>query len=275
MSDTALDHPLIRAYLRELDGALASLPPQRAAELRDQIAEQLDEELPANPTDDDVADAIRRMGTPADLARDAGARPTLRSALRRRSWKFWASTGAVIAIAGVLIGLFVSIETAPVLYFDGSAGWWYPQDWKHEVDTEAGPSQQTMVLIRQHQRQGFFVQIFNNSGYTQTVLGYAPGSAESPGSDVAQLGISTGADRHYYPGDPTTQHYALPVSIPPGHSRYLRVLWTADICMSKGASQSIDQLTLRVRIGWITRTETINLLQSWAVEGTAQSSCDT
>ncbi len=74
MSDTALDHPLVRAYLRKLDEALASLPSERAAELRDQIAGHLEEELPPSATDDEVAGAIRRMGTPADLAREAGAR---------------------------------------------------------------------------------------------------------------------------------------------------------------------------------------------------------
>lgn len=275
MSDTALDHPLVRAYLRDLSGALASLTPLQAAELTDQIVAHLDEELQAGATDDEVAEAIRRLGSPADLAREAGARWTLRAALKRRSWKFWTALGAVIAVAGVLIGAYISIQTAPVLAVNGTEGWWFLRDAAHEVDTEAGPSQQTTVLIRQHQRQGFFVQIFNYSRYTQTVLGYAPGSAESPGNVIdAQLGISTAPDPHFYPGDPRTVHYALPVSIPPGQSRYLRVLWTADICMSKGASQSIDQLTLRVRIGWITRTETVDLLESWAVEGTAQSSCD-
>ncbi len=99
MNDTALDHPLVRAYLRKLDEALASLPSRRAAELRGQIAAHLAEELPPGATDDEVADAIRRVGTPADLAREAGARPrqTLRSVVRRHSWRFWTSFGGAVA----------------------------------------------------------------------------------------------------------------------------------------------------------------------------------
>jgi hypothetical protein len=275
MSDTALDHPLIRAYLQELTEALGSLPPERAAELREQIAAHLDDELPPGATDDEVAHAIRRMGTPADLAREAGARRTFRSVLRRRSRRFWTSAGLVMAVAGVLIGLLVSVETAPPLGWNGaSGGWWYPQDDKHEVDTEAGAAEQTTVPVRWHQEQGLLIQITNYSGYTQTVLGYSPGTAEGLDSDLgAHLGLSTDVDTHGYPGDPKKQRYALPVSIPPGHTRWLRVLWTSSACLGKGIIESIDQLTLHVRVGWITRTETISLGESWALEGTAHSTC--
>ena len=272
MTDAALDHPLVRAYLRQLTEALASLPPQRAAELRDQIAAHLAEELAPGASDAEVAGAIRRVGTPADLAREAGARRTLRSAIRRRSWKFWSATGAVIAAAGVLLGPLVSVQTAPVLAFNGaSGGWWYPQDQEHAVDTEAGAAEQSTVPVRIHQQQGLTVQITNYSGYTQTVRGYAAGSAESPGNEVAQLGISVRADEHGNPGDPRAVRYALPVSIPPGHTRWLRVLWTSE-CIT-AATVSIDHLTLRVRVGWITRTEVIDLGQAWALEGPRQSAC--
>lgn len=275
MSDTALDHPLIRAYLRDLSEALGSLPSQRAAELRDQIAAHLADELAPGATDNEVADAISRMGTPVDVARETGAKRTFRSVLRRRSWKFWMSTGLVIAVAGVLIGLLVSVATAPPLGWNGaSGGWWYPQDDKHEVDTEAGAAEQTTVPVRWHQQQGLLIQITNYSGYTQTVLGYAPGTPEGLGTDLgAHLGLSTRADTHGYPGDPKRQRYALPVSIPSGHTRWLRVLWTSSACMDKGIIESIDQLSLRVRVGWITRTESISLGESWALEGTAQSTC--
>ena len=37
MSGTALDHPLIRDYLRELDGAFAGSPAGQARELREQL----------------------------------------------------------------------------------------------------------------------------------------------------------------------------------------------------------------------------------------------
>jgi hypothetical protein len=272
MSDTASDHPLIRDYLRKLTEALASLPSERAAELRDQIAAHLAEELRPGATDDDVADAIRRLGAPADLAREAGVRRTPGSVIRRRSWRFWTSTGVVLAAATALIGLLVSVENATALTFEGSAGWWYPQDWKHEVDTSADGLRQATVPMRWRQQQGFFVQIYNFSGYTQTVLGFA-GYAVSPGNaEHAQLTLSA-TDGSHNPAAPHALRFTLPVSIPPGQSRDLRLLWTNDDCLQVGGTAGIDQLNLRVRVGWITRTEVISLGQAWAVEGTAQSSC--
>src|SRR5580704_865202 len=171
MSDTALDHPLVRDYLRQLTEALASLPPQRAAELRDQIAGHLDEELAHGATDDEVTEAISRMGVPADLAREAGARRTFRAMLKRRSWRFWTSFSAGLVAAGVLVGLLVSVETTSALSFDGGYGWWYPQDGLHAVETSAAGAEQSTVPDRWHQQQGFYVEIYNLSGYTQTVLG--------------------------------------------------------------------------------------------------------
>jgi hypothetical protein len=272
MSDTALDHPLVRDYLRQLTEALASLPPQRAAELCDQIAGHLDDELAPGATDDEVAEAISRMGTPADLAREAGARRTLRAVLKRQSWKFWTIIGTVLAPAGVLICLLISFENAAALTFEGSAGWWYPQDWKHEVDTSADALRQATVPMRWHQQQGFFVQLYNFSGHPQTVLGIA-GYAVSPGNaEHAQLALSV-TDPSHNPGAPHAERYTLPVTIPPGQSRDLRLLWTNFDCLQAGGTAAIDQLALRVRVGWITRTEVISLGQAWAVEGTAQSSC--
>jgi hypothetical protein len=275
MNDTALDHPLIRAYLQEVAEALGSLPSQRAAELRDQIAAHLDDELPPGASDEEVAKAIRRMGAPGDLAREAGARPrqTFRAVLRRRSRKFWAisaSAALIMAAAGVPIGLLVSAETAPALTVtDG--GWWYSQDYQHEFITLLGDQLGSGVPVRWGQQQGLVFQIWNTSGYTQTVLGYAPGSAESPGNaQRAQLGVSLTQAWHY-PATPDTVRYALPVSIPPHDGRALRVLWTQENCLQVGASQSIDELELRVRVGSITKTETIMLGKWWAVQ--AKSAC--
>lgn len=268
MPDTALYHPLIRAYLRELDEALASLPSQHAAELGDQIAAHLTEELPPGVTDDEIADAIRRMGTPADLAREAGARRTLRAALKRRSWKFWAISGAMIAAAGVLIGLLISVETTSALSFDGGYGWWYPQDGAHAVETSAAGAEQSIVPVRWHQQQGYYVEIYNVSGYTQTVLGYAT-QFPWPDPSSARVAVSTGTSPSGSPPEAAPQdHYALPVSVPPGQGRFLRVTWTSQhFCVQKGGTFGATAVVLRVRVGWITRTEIIRLPAEFALTG--------
>ncbi|MBO0833053.1 MAG: hypothetical protein J2P29_13890, partial [Actinobacteria bacterium] len=71
MTSTALGHPLVREYLDELDAAFAALPPHRARELREQITTHLEDALPAVAGDQEVAEALRRLGKPADLAAEA------------------------------------------------------------------------------------------------------------------------------------------------------------------------------------------------------------
>ncbi len=285
MNDTALAHRQVRRYLRQLDEALAPLPPQRKAELHGQIAAHLAEELPPGATDAEVAEALRQLGSAAQVAAEAGVPPRpapapadslrwLAGAIRRRTWKFWAVLAVLVAGVTVFANVLDALETAPILSADGQAGWWYAQDARHQVDTEAGNTQQTTVPERWHQRQGFYVQVNNNSGYTQTILGYAPDTLESPGNNwSAQLGLSTGTDIHGYPGSPTAQRYSLPVSIPPGQSRYLRVIWISTVCNMTGGQSEFDNILLRVRVGWITRTEDVSLDEYWALVGTAQSTC--
>jgi HAAS len=290
MTDAALDHPLVRAYLRELDNALAPLPPARGAELRDQIAAHFDEELPPGASDDEVADAIRRLGPPAGIAREAGARPQriLSPILRRRSRKFWfISAGFAMAVvsAGVLISLLISVETAPALIVGSSIGFWYPQDEQHAVATQEIPGQDSVVVpVRWRQQQGFYLQIHNRSRYTQTVPGYAQDASMSPDDPLiavgqnspgnvnhARLSLSAGKSVRGYPGEAQVQRYQLPVSIPPGQSRYLRVLWTNRVCIQKGSSGALSALTLRVRVGWVARTEAIDLDPTVGIQ--AQTAC--
>jgi hypothetical protein len=57
--------------------------------------------------------------------------------------------------------------------------------------------------------------------------------------------------------EPHTLTYALPVSIPPGQSRYLRITWISRGCLSKLDIAGIDSVELRVRVGRTTRTEYI------------------
>jgi hypothetical protein len=285
MNDTALAHRLVRKYLRQLDEALAPLPPLRRAELHGQIAAHLAEELPPDATDDEVAEALRQLGSAAQVAAEAGVPPRpapapadslrwLGGAIRRRTWKFWAVLAVLVTAATVFASVLDGLEMAPILSADGTSGWWYATDARHQVNTEAGNAQQTTVPERWHQQQGLFVQVYNNSDYTQTILGYAPDAFESPGNArSAQLGLSTGTDSHGYPGSPTGQRYSLPVSIPPGQSRYLRVIWLSTVCNVTGGQTGIDNILLRVRVGWITRTEDMSLNEDWALVGTAQSTC--
>jgi nitrate/nitrite sensing protein/HAAS domain-containing protein len=73
MSRTVLDHRLVRDYLCELDAAMRALPAAQASELREQIAAHLHDALGPDADDHEVAATLSRLGSPADLAAEAGA----------------------------------------------------------------------------------------------------------------------------------------------------------------------------------------------------------
>ncbi len=117
----------------------------------------------------------------------------------------------------------------------------------------------------------------NDSRWTQTVLGPATGSGDSLGSaaQTAQIGVNAPNRNLDNGGGFTTGvKFVPPGAIPPGQTRLVRVLWTSTVCMpSKGEAIGINQLVLRVRVGWITRIETVNLDQGWYLAGPSQGRC--
>jgi Nitrate and nitrite sensing len=73
MSGTALDHRLVREYLRELDTAMRGLPAAQARELTEQITAHLEDALGPDAGDQEIAAILNRLGSPAGLAAEAGA----------------------------------------------------------------------------------------------------------------------------------------------------------------------------------------------------------
>ena len=113
MSGTALDHRLVRDYLRELDKAMRGLPDTQARELKEQITAHLDDALQPGAGDHEVAATLSRLGSPADLAAEAGAAsgssgPGLALSGRRVRWRLAAIIAVPTVIAAVLGALQIS-----------------------------------------------------------------------------------------------------------------------------------------------------------------------
>jgi hypothetical protein len=301
MNGTALDHPLVRAYLRELDDALAALPPGQASELTEQITTHLDEALGPGATDEQIAGVLDRLGRPADLAAEAMPElaspqdqpgqadqqdpetqpgkethpPGRRLRWPRLGWRRWTAIGAAVAAVVVAASLtasyLIGMATAAPIQFDGGgSGWWSLRDSNHEVDTQADNAEQSTVPIRSGQRQGFVLSVTNPSDWSQAVLG--PGSGDSPGSRQAQISVSpVNVDRGGF--DARHYRYQLPLTIGPHQVRVLRVMWTSDICLRKGQTHGIGRLTLRVRVGWFTRIEVFQLPEGFYLSGPSHGPC--
>ena len=295
MSSTALEHRLVRDYLTQLDVALGALPSAKARELRSQIVAHLEEALAPDLSDQDVAAVLHQLGRPADLAREAQAGADLRigaavAAAARRRWaritrsrprtKLIVILSALSLVTGAaFMSTFLS---APLPSGAGEFGWWYPQDYNHEVDSTADGAQQTTVRIRSGQWQGFAIGIYNTSNFTETIIGPPTGIDapwDSPNGGPQQPRIEVSAPHCAIANGGMTRNVAfeaLPVSVPPHQYRMLRVTWITSVCILGGTTtsnmlndgyQAIDTIYLRVRVGWFTRTDVIPLDMAVALAG--------
>ncbi len=264
----SLDHPLVLDYLAELESVLATLPPAQAAELREQISAHLDDALQPDADDERVADVLTRLGRPSELASmppgPSSAKLAGRRVRRRRRRTAWAVAGVIVLAIAAWPAYLGAMNSVASLQARGAYAWWYPQDSARQVRTEADGIVQLTVPIRSSQRQGFVVEVYNPTSWTQTVVG--PASEFSPGNPDGQLAVST---RPVLGGAAALRAatYALPGVIPPHQSRAIRLMWVSVMCDEAGGGTIIGQLVLQVRVGLITRTETVNLNPSWAAYG--------
>jgi hypothetical protein len=279
---TALDHPLVAGYLRELDVALAGLPAGAAAELSEQLRAHLLDALPSGVDDDTVRQVLAALG-PATLVAAAaaepgsggqlGGRPPLRSAVahaRRLPMSIWIFLAALAIAVGGPAGALIYWHDQPEVTFSGGYGWWSPQDAAHSVRTQADGATQDTVPLRPGHIQGFAVFVYNPSDLSQRILG-AVGSI-SPGAPVPpQIAVSTTGSPRLM-GLPHSVAYQAGGTIPPHSYRWLRVLWRSSQCYLEGpgGSQGVDVLTLQVKVGWITRTEVFSLPTEFAVSPIAE-----
>jgi len=277
MSGTALDHPLVRDYLRELHFALALLPAARADELTEQITAHLDEALTPDSSDEEIAAVLSRLGRPADLAAEAlasaGTKPgagTKRSRQTLRlGWRGWTALGVTLAVAATIIVYVLLVTSVAPLEARGPSGWWFGRDAARATYAEADGARQTAVPVRVGQLQGLAVTLYNPTGWTQTILGQWQGS-NAPGNAVrSRITVATGSGSDF-----RRLRYARPASIPPHQFRWVRLLWVSNTCLTKGSSQGNDQLRLQIRVGWADRVEIIPLRQGWYVTGPSHGSCD-
>jgi hypothetical protein len=276
MSDTVLEHPLVREYLRELGIACAYLPLAQARELREQIAAHLDEALPPSATAEEVRAELSRLGSPRSLAADAAGpdgRPfarRLRNRLGRVRWWAWVALAALVALAAsaltyTLLAFSVTLMQGPVSL------WYYPQDQARSRPNPGGVTTQLIVPERPGQ-QGIEISVFNNSDWTQTVVGIDPNRAPFASSSVQ---VAVGSGKQADTGDSFVGpvSWSSPGSIPPHSFRLLRVVWRTGVCLGPRTEASINDLSLKVRVGIFTRTQEFPLHYTWTLAGGNPPAC--
>jgi len=280
MSDTVLERPLVRDYLRQLDAACAALPVAQARELRELITAHLDEALPPDASVAEISAELDQLGTPRSLAA-AAASPVRLSPLRRLGnrarrvrWWAWAAIAVLVPALGTGTGFLISMNSAPALVASGEIGWLYPADQDVAVETTADDVTQTAVPYRFGQRQGIVVDLVNEGDWTQQIVGIGPQWTFGSPPGTAQVSVESGPGLNEVgvtAAGTTSGDYASPGVIPPDSVRRVHVSWASDECFGAGGGIIIDHITLRVRVGVITRTENIPLQQAFELTGPKHS----
>jgi hypothetical protein len=276
---TALEHRLVADYLRRLDYALGSLDEGAAAELSGQLRAHIVDALAPDTSDEEVAEVLASLGPPAMVAAEAGPpwpeRSRPRQSLRRRiatrarrtSLRAWLVIVSIAAAVCVAAGTFIFWAVQPSLSSYGNPyAWWYSIDASRNVTTRAAGATQDTIPLRPGQLQGIAILIYNPSDVTQRILG-TPGISGTPyfmgflATPVPpQIAVAITMPANFF-SEPQEVRYRVGGAIPPHSYRWVRVLWRSWHCLSNeaGASFGTNELTVRVQLGWITRTENIQL----------------
>jgi hypothetical protein len=285
---TAAEHPLVRTYLAQLDRALVVLPKAQAAELREQISAHLEEALHCDSDDTVVRTVLDNLGSPDDLVAEVDSLSNTvvsggghRSRLRQVKARTWVVVLIVVALA--VAGLVTAAVQILPRYRAGSLvcvcgmGWSDPADASKQVLTRANGREQSTVPMRAGGGQGIDIEIVNPTRFTQTVLGLP---TEADGFILGPLGPRA----HYRlqmtsSNSPTTGMTSVglsdhfPIAIPAGATATIRLEWGELTCYSKGGGVLINDIPLRVRVGWFARTETINLGVTFALIAATTTPC--
>jgi hypothetical protein len=195
----------------------------------------------------------------------------MRAALARTRWRTRLFVAVTIIVVGSATGYCVATLGAGALQAGGETGWWYPQDYQREVDTSTVAGMQSTVPVRPGQRQGFLIDVYNPSDWSQTVVGLVDDWQLSPGGSPAQLGVATTGGPNDAGVGVRTDRYRLPEVIPPHQYRAMRVLWTNAPCLPGGGTQFFNEFVLTVRVGIFDRTETLSTAD-WAFALTSPGS---
>jgi hypothetical protein len=171
---------------------------------------------------------------------------------------------ALVLVCGAVSAAAVAFRYAHArsLVDAGYYGWVEPDNLSSR-SVELGRYDGMVTTWRPGARQAFMVGVRNDSPVTQTILGLAGERFMHEAIDVATPGTFGGVNVRY--------ERSLPVAITPHETRVVRFSFTSPRC-HPGDALSWDELRVRVRVGWFTRTETIRLAnEMFEIKGSAKS----
>jgi hypothetical protein len=193
--------------------------------------------------------------------RDPRSRDTARHRRRLR----WLVGGlAAVALAGAVLTRYVFVPIGVgSLSADQSPMWWSQVDQAAARPGSSEGDPTSVVPERPGQQQWYVFRVQNHTGHDQTI---EPG----PGPGLSEIDVSTVDGT---PAEARSLTYRSSGQIPAHGARWVRVLIQTQSCSGKDKDiTSVDSvLTFHVRIGWTTRSETVDLTPAMARVGVCTS----
>jgi hypothetical protein len=201
------------------------------------------------------------------LERNGGEPRRASSWTRRRRQKAAAIGLCVVVVTAAALTPEVLRPAASQGLTAGAAVWWSEADAKQAVTGGVSGLPVAEIPIRSGHQQGYLLHLVNGSGVDQRVLGVPESDSSGFAASAVTLTVST-VDA---PSDRARSlTYTTRGLVPAHQARWLRVLWVSEGCFEAGSSSSTDALALRVRLGWITRTEDVPIFPGIGVRGPSQ-----
>jgi hypothetical protein len=153
---------------------------------------------------------------------------------------------------GTAVGWALHYAHAAPLKNEGGIYGFAPPDNLATRDVDLGPYHGLVARMRPNQYQSFYVNIWNDASVSQTVVGLA--------QDVLYEKLAIASQPNYGVDEFHLHYDALPVTLAPHSMATFRITVHSPRC-SPGADPAIywEDLPLRVRVGWFTRTENVRL----------------
>ena len=190
---------------------------------------------------------------------------------RRVRWRICLAVGIVVVLVSGGIVTWVSVAFhylhAPPLECSCGLVWASPDDVR-ETNTDAVGHTQISVPARHGAWQAFYVEFYNPSTVTQTVLGLTDGELTGWQPRLAVARGRGGLDPSVFHGLPISSASG-PVAIPPHSEGVLRYSVHETQCLAEGQTQYWTGTLVRVRVGAYTRTEDVDFgTNGMAIVGT-------
>ena len=177
----------------------------------------------------------------------------------RHSRRLWIVVGVIaVVVAAAVMVTSVSLRYLHAAALTTNGGGWIPPDNRHLLQVQAGAYSASIARPRPGHTQTFEIELSNFSPVSQTVLGLTDGKELGNARDNAEPVHLTVSANSEWPQTGPLHFTTAPVTLAPKSTHVARFTIDTGHVWKGCRSEYWDSLSLQVRVGIFTRTETVD-----------------